>query len=313
MARSLRLGTRASRLARWQTEWVERRLASAGYQTELVEIHTTGDALPDLALSRIDLPDIFTRQLDQALLAGEIDLAVHSLKDLPTELPEGISLAAVSEREDPLDALVGREPIAWDDIPTGAVIATCSLRRRAQLLYARPDLVLADIRGNVETRLAKLDRRPEWTATVLAVAGLVRLGLSERIGERLPARLVLPAPGQGALAVTARTDDRDVTTPVRNAVQDPTAACCAAAERAMLRELGCGCHAPVAALAEMEGGRITLTGRVLSPSGDRAVEESVTRSVASETDAEHLGIALAERLLTSGAAGLLQPTPLVEP
>src|SRR4051794_28138077 len=171
-----------------------------GQETELVPIKTTGDLAIDVPLFRLGSRAIFTKQIDDALLEGRIDLAVHSLKDLPTQLPDSIIIAAVGTREDPRDALVGRTALRWSDIPRGGVIGTSSLRRRAQLLHARPDLVVSDLRGNVDTRLAKLDAHHGWTAIVLATAGLVRLNLGDRIGERLSPELMLPAPGQGALA-----------------------------------------------------------------------------------------------------------------
>ncbi|HET9514057.1 MAG TPA: hydroxymethylbilane synthase, partial [Gemmatimonadales bacterium] len=181
----LRLGTRGSRLALRQAEWVRARLEQAGLAVELVQIRTTGDELSEVPLPALDTGDVFTRQIDQALLAGEIDLAVHSLKDLPVMLPDGIALAAVPVREDPRDAIIGRGPVSLRQLPPGAVVATCSLRRRAQLLQTRPDLALADLRGNVDTRIARLDANGGWSGIILAVAGLNRLGLSGRIGEYL--------------------------------------------------------------------------------------------------------------------------------
>ena len=213
-----------------------------------VEIKTTGDLTPDVPLARIGSRALFTKQIDDALLEGRIDLAVHSLKDLPTELPAGITVAAVSAREDPRDALVGHGPLRWNDLPQGAVVATSSLRRRAQLLGARPDFQVVDLRGNVDTRLAKLDAQSDWTAIVLATAGLVRLGLGHRIGERLPPDVMLPAPGQGALAVTVRASDCGTALAARRAVHDQEAALEVAAERAFLRRLEGGCQVPVAAL-----------------------------------------------------------------
>ena len=200
MSSSLRVGTRGSALALWQTEQVRTRLADSGIATERLEIRTTGDLVPQVPLSQIGSRALFTRQIDDAMLEGRIDLAVHSLKDLPTTLPEGIVLAAVAEREDPRDALVGRGPLRWDELPHGAILATSSLRRRAQLLSRRPDLSVVEIRGNVDTRLAKLDRQPEWSGILLAAAGLVRLGLGGRIGERLPAQVPVGVHGvRGAL------------------------------------------------------------------------------------------------------------------
>lgn len=304
--RPLRLGTRPSRLALWQAEWVRRELLARNHPAELVEISTTGDEVPEIPLSRLEGSDAFTRQIDQALLQGRVDLAVHSLKDLPTTLPEGIRIAAVTSREDPRDALIGRGPLEWDAIPQGGVVATCSLRRRAQLLRARPDLTVTDIRGNVETRLAKLDNNPEWSATILAVAGLARLGLADRIGERLEPELMLPAPGQGALAVTVRADDRISARMAYDSVHHAETARCVTAERALLHHLESGCHAPVGALAVSRGPhQLELAGRVLSLDGHDCIETSLVTTASSEPEAAGLGVALAERLLAMGAEQLL--------
>ena len=304
--RSLRLGTRPSRLARWQAEWVRRELLSRGQPAELVEISTTGDEVPEMPLSRLEGSDLFTRQIDQALLEGRVDLAVHSLKDLPTTLPDGIRIAAVCPREDPRDALIGRGPLEWNELPEGGVVATCSLRRRAQVLRSRPDLTVTDIRGNIETRLAKLDANPEWSATILAVAGLARLGLTGRIGEWLEPELMLPAPGQGALAVTVRADDWPTARLAHESVHHAETACCVTAERALLHHLDSGCHAPVAALAAVRGPhQLELAGRVLSLDGRECIEASLIAPAQSESEAAGLGIALADRLLSMGAEQLL--------
>jgi hydroxymethylbilane synthase len=305
----LRVGTRGSALALWQTERIRRLLSAAGHPTERVEIRTTGDIVQDVPLARIGSAALFTRQIDEAMLARRIDLAVHSLKDLPTELPAGIVIAAIGEREDPSDALVGRGPLQWRDLPQGAAVATSSLRRKAQLLHVRPDLRAQDIRGNVDTRLAKLGGNPEWSAILLATAGLVRLGLGHRIGERLSPEVMLPAPGQGALAVTARADDAEAIAAVRAAVHHEASAIAVSAERAFLRRLEGGCQVPVAALATLEstGGEITLRldGRVISLGGERIAEGRESGLARTPQDAERLGTALAERLLGEGAAGIL--------
>jgi hydroxymethylbilane synthase len=303
------VGTRGSALALWQTEHVRGLLREAGLDTERVEIRTTGDLAPEVSLSGLGSRALFTRQIDDAMLEGRIDLAVHSLKDLPTVLPRGIALAAVSEREDPRDALVGRGRVRWAGLPEGATLATSSLRRRAQLLHLRPDLVLVDIRGNVDTRLAKLDARPEWSAVLLATAGLLRLGLGHRIGERLPLEVMLPAPGQGALAVTVRDDDPDALAAARAALHHPPTALAVGAERAFLRRLEGGCQVPVAAHAAPAGSgappALRLHGRVVSLMGERASEGREIRPVADEADADALGVWLAERLLKEGAAEIL--------
>lgn len=296
-------------MALWQTERVRALLRSAGHETVTVQIKTTGDLATDVPFARIGSRAIFTKQIDDALLEERIDLAVHSLKDLPTQLPEGITIAAVGSREDPRDALVGRAALRWSDIPSGAMIGTSSLRRRAQLLHARPDLIVTDLRGNVDTRLTKLDAHPEWTAILLATAGLLRLNLGHRIGERLSPALMLPAPGQGALAVTVRTGDKRVASEVRESVHDPATAVPVAAERAFLHRLEGGCQVPVAALAEASGSgpklALRLHGRVISTTGDAMVEGREVGPAADEDQAAALGSLLAERLLSEGAGTIL--------
>jgi hydroxymethylbilane synthase len=300
----LRIGTRGSALALWQTEHVRAGLAAAGVATERLEIRTTGDIVQHVPLAQIGSRALFTRQIDDAMLAGRIDLAVHSLKDLPTALPEGIALVAVGEREDPRDALVGREAVSWSALPDGAVLATSSLRRRAQALHLRPDLQIHDIRGNVDTRLAKLDASREWTAILLATAGLVRLGFGDRIGQRLPPEIMLPAPGQGALAVTARTGDAAAAAAARAVHHEPTALA-VTAERSFLRTLEGGCQVPVAAYATFERGNLRLHGRVVSLRGERGVEGQELAEAADQLEADRLGVRLAERLLKDGAGEIL--------
>jgi hydroxymethylbilane synthase len=302
---ALRLGTRGSPLARWQADQVRRALAARGTAVELVEIHTTGDERRDAPLSQLGIHAIFTRELDDALRDGRVDLAVHSLKDLPTVEPEGLRVVAVLEREDPRDALVTRSASGWRDLPVGAVVATSSLRRRAQLLRARPDLRIEPIRGNVETRLDKLDGNPAWAATVLAAAGLLRLGLGTRIRERLPPELMLPAPGQGAIAVMARAGD-PTGAAVRAATHHPATGVAVAAERAFLRRLEGGCLVPVGALAEVNGSALHLRGRVVSLDGARSAEGEWRGEAGSEAQAAAAGLALAERVLGEGAEDILR-------
>jgi hydroxymethylbilane synthase len=300
----LRVGTRTSRLARWQTDRIAGALNAAGFTTEAVEIRTTGDLVPDVPLPRIGDRALFTRQLDEALLDGRIDLAVHSLKDLPTRLPDGVVIAAIGERADPRDALVARSPAALATLVTGAVVATSSLRRRAQLLRARPDLHVPDLRGNVETRLAKLDQHGDWSAVLLASAGLDRLGLGDRISQRLPIDLVLPAPGQGALAVTARRDDLRTCRLLRDSVQCPDVAAAVSAERAFLGALEGGCHVPIAAFAHSENGTLRLRGRVLSLDGSRCLDDVEEASASGDAPAA-AGLRLGRRFLEQGADRLL--------
>jgi hydroxymethylbilane synthase len=308
VAGRLRIGTRGSALALWQTERVRSLLAAAGHEAEPVEIKTTGDLAPEVPLSQIGSRALFTKQIDDALLEGRVDLAVHSLKDLPTQLPAGIVIGAVGQREDPRDALIARNHLGWEALPHGAVVGTSSLRRRAQLLYHRPDLQVVDLRGNVDTRLAKLDRNPEWSAIVLATAGLVRLGLSHRIGERLAPALLMPAPGQGALAVTVREGDRNVLAAVRKAAHDPETALLVAAERGFLSRLEGGCQVPIAAYAERSGEQgelLGLHGRVIAPDGRTMMEGHRSLRTTHEHEAAGLGAALAEELLSQGAGGIL--------
>ncbi|HEU5169351.1 MAG TPA: hydroxymethylbilane synthase [Gemmatimonadales bacterium] len=307
--RSLRIGTRGSALALRQTERVRARLAEQGCCTDRVEIRTTGDVLPDAPLARIGDRALFTKQLDDAMLEGRIDAAIHSLKDLPTRLPDGIALAAVGLREDPRDALVARDGLGWATLPRGARVATSSLRRRAQLLLARPDLEIVDIRGNVDTRLAKLERNRDWSAIVLACAGLVRLGLEARISERLPLELMLPAPGQGALAATVRSDDDAAADALRRALHEPEVELAVTAERAFLRRLEGGCQVPIAAHATVrdEYGRrvVRLGARIASLGGERCVEGARTTAELTVGGAAALGEQLADELVACGAAAIL--------
>lgn len=309
MTPSLRVGTRASALALWQTERVRTELGHRGVGTTRIEITTTGDAVLDVPLARIGSVALFTRQLDDALLDGRIDCAVHSLKDLPSRLPEGIVLAAVSDREDPRDALVAKGGRRFADLPAGATVATSSLRRRSQLLAARPDLQIVDVRGNVQTRLRHLDESPTWHATLLAVAGLVRLDLADRITERLSVDVLLPAPGQGALAVTARADDAATIAVLHATMHDAATGLATAAERGFLRALDGGCQVPIAALAHAttESGRwhVALSGRVGSLDGQE-VRAGTRAGEASTMDAAWaLGMALGGELLADGAGAIL--------
>jgi hydroxymethylbilane synthase len=303
----LRVGTRASALALWQTNRVCETLSRRQRSTEIIEINTTGDLHAEAPIGQLADPALFTRQLDEAMLASRIDLAVHSLKDLPTRLPEGIVIAAVSAREDARDALVTRGG-GFAGIPDGGTIATSSLRRRAQLLRARPDLVITEIRGNVGTRLAKLEQHAEWSATVLAAAGLIRLGLEARIAERLSFDLMLPAPGQAALAVTARADDASAIDAVRRALHDERSALCVQVERGLLHDLEGGCEVPVAALAEFEdakGWTMRCRARVASLDGRQVAEADMVRPVSTPDEAEAFGRDLAAELRSGGAGRIL--------
>jgi hydroxymethylbilane synthase len=297
VTRSVVLGTRGSKLALTQAETCAERLRAAGLAVEVRVIRTTSDHHPETPLSVIDRRDVFTRQLDEALLRGELDLAIHSLKDVPTELPEGITLAAITERHDPSDALVSDERYDVDGLPEGAVVATSSLRRRAQLLHRRPDLRVVEIRGNVDTRVRKM-RAGEADAIVLARAGLERLGL-EAPHAVIDPDVMLPAVGQGALAA-ATLERGALRQKVREVLNHEASERAALAERAMLRALEGGCRVPVGALGAVEGDLVRLRGVVASPDG-----ALVYRGQAGGDDPGEVGGRLARDLLEQGASVVL--------
>lgn len=297
---ALQLGTRGSRLARWQADWVADRLRHLGQPVDVVEISTHGDAHQAGPIEAIGGQGVFTKEIQRSLLAGEVDLAVHSLKDLPTEPVPGLSLAAVPPREDPADVLVCRTAASLDALPPGARVGTGSLRRQAQLLHARPDLQVENIRGNVDTRLGKLDDG-ELDAVVLARAGLVRLGCEGRITQVLLPEIMLPAVGQGALGVECRADDADTRQAVAP-LDDKTSHSAVVAERTMLAELRGGCLAPVGAWGRVEEGLLHLSAVVLGTDGTRRLDAHDSMPLA---EAESLGRRVAEALLTLGAAELI--------
>ena len=297
----IRIGTRGSALARWQAEHVAgllRRLPSSP-DVELVVIETEGDRVRDVALSKLPGVAWFTKELEQALLDGRADLAVHSLKDLATAMPKGLTLAAVLEREDPRDVLIARDGLTLDTLPEGARVGTSSLRRRAFLLRWRPDLDVADLRGNVPTRIEKLDRG-EYDAIVLAAAGVKRLGMGSRIGDWFPPEIMLPAVSQGAIGVQARTGDEAAGLAASLDHADTRAA--ATAERALLREVEGGCQVPVGAHGTVNGAHLSLRAAVASLDGRESVEGTATATLDA---AAALGVDLARDLLGRGAAGIL--------
>jgi hydroxymethylbilane synthase len=294
---TVNLGTRGSKLALAQAEICAERLRAAGLVVEVRVIRTTSDHHPETPLSVIDRRDVFTRQLDEALLEGGIDLAIHSLKDVPTVLPEGITLAAITERHDPSDALVSDERYGVDALPDEAVVATSSLRRRAQLLHRRPDLRIVEIRGNVDTRVRKM-RAGEADAVVLARAGLDRLGLDAPHAV-IPPDVMLPAVGQGSLAAATLERGR-LRQLVREVLNHEESEKTVLAERAMLRALEGGCRVPVGALGEVEGNLVRLSGVVASPDGTL-----VYSGEAAGRDPEEVGVRLARELLERGAAAVL--------
>ncbi|MSR23202.1 MAG: hydroxymethylbilane synthase [Gemmatimonadetes bacterium] len=311
MARvDLRLGTRGSLLALTQSQWVADRLAGeGGLRVHLRRIRTTGDIVGDRPLAEFGGKGLFTKELDHALLAGEVDLAVHSMKDLPAELPEGLSIGAVPEREDPRDVLIGAlgREVSLQTLPEGARVGTGSLRRVALLRALRPDLEVVALRGNVDTRIEKVDEG-ELDAVVLAAAGIRRLGWGERIGEYLDPGSWVPAPGQGALAVVVRSDDREVARSLAGLDHAPSRAQ-TEAERELLRGLGADCRMPVAALGLSFGGGLRLRALVASPDGRRLVRGEGTGNA---SDPRELGRRVAELLLERGADVVLERGPGIE-
>ena len=298
----LRIGTRGSPLALWQARYVADRLRplASPRPVELIEIETSGDRIRDAALTQIGGDGVFTKEIQRSLLDGAVDVAVHSLKDLPTTILAGLTLAAVPQRGSASDAFVSHKYRRFDELPPGAIVGTSSLRRRSQVLHRRPDLNLVNLRGNVETRLRKLDEQ-NLDAIILAEAGLQRLGLESAITELLDPQWMLPAVGQGALGLECRTDDA-VTLALLDRLNDWLTRQAALAERALLRGLGGGCLLPIGAISHIDGDHLLLRGVVLSPDGKHRIAAEHHGSAA---DAEAVGQQLAEMMLASGARRLL--------
>jgi hydroxymethylbilane synthase len=291
------IGSRGSQLALWQAKWVAARLGEHGHETRIEIIRTTGDKITDVPLAKVGTKGLFTKEIEEALLDGHIDLAIHSLKDLPTEVPDGLILAAAPEREDARDAMVGAR---LNDLTTGAKVGTSSLRRAAQLRLARPDLVIESVRGNLDTRVRKLDEG-QYSAIVLAAAGLTRLGWAHRIAEVLSPEVMCPAVGQGALAVETRIEGH-----ARNvcaAMDHPATRAAVTAERAVLAALGGGCQVPIGAYATVEGDTLRLKAVVIAPDGVRAVRKTSEGSVAG---ASEIGARVGQALLDDGAREILE-------
>lgn len=300
---TLTIGSRGSDLALWQTNFVKKTLEEKflALRCEIKIITTTGDRMLDTALSKIGDKGLFTRQIENALLSGEIDLAVHSLKDLQTSQPDGLMIGAISKRETPNDVFLSSRCDSIDELPHGARVATGSLRRKSQLLHYRPDLMISEIRGNVPTRIKKLDES-ELEGMILAFAGVHRLGLDARIRQKIPFEIMLPAVGQGAMAVEIRSDDPKVREIV-SVLDDAETRHCVTAERAFLRRLKGGCQVPIGALARIEGDQINLEGVVGNLDGSKNLREQMNGDV---TDADSLGTHLAEQLLEDGAGEILE-------
>jgi hydroxymethylbilane synthase len=307
MKSTFTIGSRGSKLALWQAEWVQARLRELRPAADVrIEIYkTSGDVIHDVPLAIIGGKGVFTKELEEALLDGRIDIAVHSLKDLPTTLPAGLAITAITEREDPRDALVlpsgaSSNGASLASLPHGATVGTSSLRRQAQLRHLRPDVQLKDLRGNVDTRLRKLDEG-QYDAVILAAAGLRRLGFAARISASVAADVMLPAVGQGALGIETRAADADTNALIELLDHAPTRAACTA-ERALLRALGGGCQVPIAAHATVHDNRLHLAALVAALDGTQLIRAALEEDIAR---AEEAGNALAEALRAQGADHLL--------
>jgi hydroxymethylbilane synthase len=308
MSAEIRIATRRSRLALWQAGHVAARLAAAhpGLEVRLLPMVTEGDRIVDRALAGAGGKGLFIKELEAAILAGEADIAVHSMKDVPAALLDGMAITAVLERADPRDAFVSNVHAKFTELPRGACIGTSSLRRHSQLKRARPDLEIAELRGNVETRLRKLDQG-EFAAIILASAGLDRLELGARIRERLAPESMLPAVGQGVIGIECQSTDTRVRS-LLAPLEHVATRCCLEAERAFAARLGGSCQSPIAGHATLAGNRLDLRGLVGSPDGSKAFED---RMAGAAGDAGILGISLAERLLAAGAEALLKSLAVV--
>jgi len=299
--KELRIGTRASQLALWQANWVKSELEKRYPEmtVTLVKIKTIGDKILDVPLAQVGGKGLFVKEIEEAMLRGEIDIAVHSMKDVPTEFPEGLGLFCITEREDPRDAVISRG-VKFADLPQGARIGTSALRRQAQLLKVRPDLEMVIIRGNVETRINKLETE-QLDAVILAAAGLNRLGFADRASELLSTELSLPAIGQGALGIECNLSNEEVKQTIAF-FNHPDTAHAVRAERALLWRCEGGCQVPIAAFGEVAGDQLKLTGFIASVDGKVSVKGSVTGPA---EECEKLGVKLAEQLLAEGGHAIL--------
>ncbi len=302
MHEKIKVGTRGSKLALAQTNWVIEKIKERypDLTVETVIIKTKGDKITDVPLAKVGGKGLFVKEIEEALLRGDIDLAVHSMKDVPTELPEGLEIAIVPERESPYDVLISRELKGLFDLPSGARVGTSSLRRSAQIRAKRPELKIENLRGNLDTRLRKL-REGLYEAIIVAEAGLLRLGLGNTPRERLSPEIMLPAIGQGALAIELRKEDFELKEALAFLHHQETAVC-VAAERAFLAALGGGCQVPLAAYATLKGQRLLLEALIADPSGEIVLRDQI-EGLSSE--AEEMGRSLAETLLSRGGRKIL--------
>ncbi len=297
----IRLGSRGSKLALWQAEFIQFEIErKTGRKVEITRIKTTGDMILDVPLARVGGKGLFVKEIEEALLSGGIDLAVHSMKDVPTDLPDRLAIVAITRREDPRDAFLSVKYRKFEELPRGAKLGTSSLRRQTQLLGLRPDLSVETLRGNLDTRIRKMEEG-RYDAIILAAAGLRRLGWEAKITEYIPEEMSLPAIGQGALGIEIRVDDPDTREAV-SFLNDRDTAFAVRAERGFLKRLEGGCQVPIASYGRTEGDSIFLKGMVGRPDGSEIIRGSVRGSA---SDPEALGVGLAEQLLARGAKEIL--------
>jgi hydroxymethylbilane synthase len=295
----LRIGSRGSQLALWQANHISALLRERGHEVEIEIIKTTGDKITDVALAKVGTKGMFTKEIEEALAAGRVDLAVHSLKDLPTEVPPDFEIAAITQRENPRDVLVSKKHASIKELPQRARVGTSSLRRQAQLKALRPDLEIHPLRGNVDTRLRKLEAG-DYEAIILAAAGVNRLGLTALVKQIIPAEIMCPAAGQGALGIEIRNGDEGIRQHL-SFLDDIAARQTTTAERALLNRLGGGCQVPIGAFAELREKQIHLEGVVAHPDGSLVLRESRDGN-----DPERLGNEVGETLLSRGGDSILQ-------
>ena len=302
MQKLVKIGTRASLLAMAQSNWVKKSIEKqySDVTVELVKIVTKGDKILDVPLAKVGGKGLFVKEIEEALLRKEVDIAVHSMKDVPSELPDELHLGIITKREDPRDAFVANHYLFVEDLHKGAKVGTSSLRRKSQLAALKHHFVIEDLRGNLDTRLRKLDEGM-YDAIILAAAGLNRLGLSDRIMSYFAPNIMLPAVGQGAVGIELRREDNELLKGL-SFLDDRDTSIAVTAERGFLKRLEGGCQVPIGAFAEIENGRVTLTGLVAEVDGSKVIKESVSGNI---TDAESLGRNLAEEILKLGAGKIL--------
>lgn len=303
MKKTIRIGTRGSKLALWQANWVKDTicLGFPEIKVSIITIKTTGDMIVDRPLAMVGGKGLFVKEIEKALMESSIDIAVHSMKDMPGELPDSLVIGAIPKRENPFDVLISRGNLTLKELPAGARVGTSSLRRASQIKHVRPDLEISSIRGNLDTRLKKL-ASGEFDATLLAAAGLIRLGMEDVISEYMDEDVMLPAVGQGALCIQSRKEDRSMD-PILALLNHPDTNTVVRGERAFLRRLEGSCHIPVACFGRLENGQVILTGVVASENGETMVKEVVTGK---PEDVVKTGMDLAEILLARGADKILE-------